>query len=33
VKLRHDHGHQFMSDDLQPEIGFLGMESSPPFLR
>ncbi len=33
VKLRHDYGSQFMSDDFQPEIRFLGMESSPAFVR
>jgi transposase InsO family protein len=33
VKLRHDHGSQFMSDDFQREIRFLGMESSPAFVR
>jgi hypothetical protein len=31
VKLRHDHGSQFMSDDFQIEIRFLGLESSPAF--
>jgi len=31
--LRHDHGSQYMSDDFQAEIGFLGMESSPAFVR
>jgi putative transposase len=33
VKLRHDHGSQFMSDDLQAEIAFLGIASSPAFVR
>ena len=33
VKLRHDHGSQFMSDDFQREIRFLGLESSPAFVR
>jgi len=33
VRLRHDHGSQFMSDDFQGEIAFLGMESSPAFVR
>lgn len=33
IKLRHDHGSQFMSDDFQNEIRFLGMESSPAFVR
>jgi putative transposase len=33
LKLRHDHGSQYMSDDFQKEIRFLGMESSPAFVR
>jgi len=33
VRLRHDHGSVFMSDDFQAEITFLGMESSPAFVR
>lgn len=33
VKLRHDHGSVFMSDDFQAEVQFLGMESSPAFVR
>jgi len=33
LKLRHDHGSQFMRDDFQREIRFLGMESSPAFVR
>jgi len=33
VRLRHDHGSVYMSDDFQAEIGFLGMESSPAFVR
>lgn len=33
LRLRHDHGSQFMSDDFQNEIRFLGMESSPGFVR
>jgi putative transposase len=28
VRLRHDHGSQFMSDDFQAEIAFLGIASS-----
>ena len=32
LRLRHDHGAQFMSDDFQNEIRFLGMESSPAFV-
>ncbi len=31
--LRHDHGSVYMSDDFQKEIRFLGMESSPSFVR
>jgi putative transposase len=31
--LRHDHGSQYLSDDFQAEIAFLGMESSPAFVR
>jgi transposase InsO family protein len=30
--LRHDHGSQYMSDDFQAEIAFLGMDSSPAFV-
>jgi putative transposase len=33
LKLRHDHGSQYMSDDFQSEIRFLGIESSPAFVR
>lgn len=33
VELRHDHGSQYMSDDLQDEIDFLGRHSSPAFVR
>lgn len=33
LKLRHDHGSQYMSDAFQQEIRFLGMESSPAFVR
>jgi transposase InsO family protein len=32
-KLRHDHGSVYMSDDFQSEIQFLGIESSPAFVR
>ena len=31
--LRHDHGSQFMSHDYQQELRFLGIESSPSFVR
>jgi len=33
LKLRHDHGSQYMSDAFQEEISFLGIESSPAFVR
>jgi putative transposase len=33
VRLRHDHGSVYMSDDFHAEIRFLGMESSPSFVR
>jgi transposase InsO family protein len=33
LKIRHDHGSQYMSDDFQAEIRFLGAESSPAFVR
>jgi hypothetical protein len=33
LKLRHDHGSQYISDHLQDEIHFLGIESSPAFVR
>src|SRR5262249_41237352 len=33
LNLRHDHGSQYMSDDFQTELGFLGIESSPAFVR
>ncbi len=33
IRLRHDWGSQYMSDDFQAEIRFLGMESSPSFVR
>ena len=33
LQLRHDPGSQFMSDDFQNEIRFLGIESSPAFVR
>ena len=33
LQLPHDHGLQFMSDDFQNEIRFLGIESSPAFVR
>lgn len=33
LRLRHDHGSQYMSDDFQKELRFLGIESSPAFVR
>ena len=33
LKIRHDHGSQYMSRDFQAEIKFLGAESSPSFVR
>jgi len=33
LQIRYDHGPQFMSDHFQQEIRFLGMESSPAFVR
>ena len=33
VQVRHDHGRQYMSDDFQAELRFLGMTSSPAFVR
>jgi putative transposase len=33
LALRHDHGSQYMSDHFQKEIAFLGIASSPAFIR
>jgi transposase InsO family protein len=33
LALRHDHGSQYMSDAFQGELKFLGIESSPAFVR
>lgn len=33
LKLRHDHGSQYMSNTFQEEMSFLGIESSPAFVR
>jgi transposase InsO family protein len=33
LSIRHDHGSAYMSDDFQRELAFLGMESSPSFVR
>jgi transposase InsO family protein len=31
--MRHDHGSQYMSDHFQKELAFLGIDSSPAFVR
>jgi putative transposase len=33
LAIRHDHGSAYMSDDFQRELTFLGMVSSPSFVR
>jgi len=33
LKLRHDNGTQYLADDFQREVAFLGIESSPSFVR
>ncbi len=33
LRLRHDHGSVYMSDDFQNEIQFLGVAASPAFVR
>jgi transposase InsO family protein len=33
LAVRHDHGSQYMSGDFQKELRFLGIESSPAFVR
>lgn len=33
LQVRHDHGSQYMSDDFQAELRFLGVTSSPAFVR
>jgi transposase InsO family protein len=33
LSVRHDHGSQYMSDAFQSELAFLGIESSPAFVR
>jgi putative transposase len=33
LSLRHDHGSNYLSRDFQDEIAFLGVESSPSFVR
>jgi transposase InsO family protein len=33
LALRHDHGSNYLSGDVQDEIAFLGIESSPSFVH
>src|SRR4051794_17697145 len=33
LAVRHDHGSQYMSNAFQQELAFLGIESSPAFVR
>ena len=33
LTIRHDHGSAYMSEDFQRELEFLGMASSPSFVR
>lgn len=33
LKIRHDHGSQYVADDFQDELDFLGMIASPSFVR
>jgi transposase InsO family protein len=33
LAVRHDHGSQYISDAFQKELAFLGIESSPAFVR
>ena len=33
LTIRHDHGSNYLSDDFQRELSFLGMVSSPSFVR
>ncbi len=33
LKVRHDHGSQFVAGDYQRELAFLGIEPSPAFVR
>jgi putative transposase len=33
LTVRHDHGSQYMADDFQDELVFLGIKSSPSFVR
>ena len=33
LRLRHDHGSNYLADDVQQEVAFFGIESSPSFVR
>ena len=33
LRLRHDHGSNDLADDVQQEVAFFGIESSPSFVR
>ena len=33
LRLRHDHGSNYLADDFQREVAFFGIESSPSFVR
>ena len=33
LRLRHDHGSNYLADDFQQEIAFFGIDSSPSFVR
>ena len=32
LRLRHDHGSNYLADDFQQEVAFFGIESSPSFV-
>ena len=33
LRLRHDHGSNYLADDFQQEVAFFGIENSPSFVR
>ena len=33
LRLRHDHGSNYLADDFQQDVAFFGIESSPSFVR
>ena len=33
LRLRHDHGSNYLADDFQQEVAFFGIQSSPSFVR